>query len=219
MTFMAVFQTTVFLSCMLIIAQSFKASDVGTRAWARHRTRSARSHARMLPRSPLLLASLTLILAISCAGDSDVRARDQVELKRETLSPDGQRAARYYVESGGGAAGWVNEIVDIQEPGDSSRPDARQAVFVMSQGGDVTTRWTSARSLTIEYPAWAGVIRGCRTARGVAITYVAIAKPDSSWGEGARVAWHDDSLMRHDLARSGAAPGPGSYPGLVGTCS
>jgi hypothetical protein len=156
---------------------------------------------------------------MSCAGDGDVRSRDHMELKRATPSPDGRLAARYYVESGGGAAGWVHEIVDLRAPGDSSRPDARQAVFVMSHGGGVTTKWASARSLTIEYPAWVDVIRGCRTARGVAITYVAIAKPDSSWGERARVAWHDDSLMRHDLARSGAAPGPGSYPGLVGTCS
>src|SRR5690348_16454552 len=98
----------------------------------------------------VLLISVTLLVTTGCEADHDVATRDHIKLEREVPSPDGQLAARYYIEMGGGAAGWVDEVGDIKAIHDSTPPVNKQEAFVMSHGGDVTMRWTAARTLRIE---------------------------------------------------------------------
>jgi hypothetical protein len=133
--------------------------------------------------------------------------------------PDGRLTARFYVEMGGGAAGWVEEMVDVRAPTDTTPMDPTNLAFLMSHGGDVTMKWLGPRALLIEYPGWATVSRGCRTARGVAISYVARATPDSAWNVAAHGEWQDDTLIQADQARCGEPPIRDKAPGLVGTCS
>jgi hypothetical protein len=157
-------------------------------------------------------------LALSCRADTrrSQHSEGSTKLERAVPSPDGRLVARYYVSMGGGAAGWVYEIVDIGAPADSMLVNDDDAVFVMAHGGDLTMAWWDPRHLVLTYPAWADVTRGCRTARGVSITYVARPTPDSAWSDWARGEWHDVQIMREDLAKHGEKE-LGS-PGLVGTC-
>jgi hypothetical protein len=157
-------------------------------------------------------------VAASCRADTQQtqNTKGHTKLERAVTSPDGRLVARYYVSMGGGAAGWVNEIVDIGAPADSTLMKDDDAVFVMAHGGDLTMRWTDPRHLVLTYPGWADVTRGCRMARGVSITYVARPAPDSTWRDWARGEWRDAQSVREYLAKHGEKEL--RSPGLVGIC-
>jgi hypothetical protein len=187
------------------------------------RTQSAdrRTHSRTRPSRALLAASLALsATTASCDSEppSTRVSRGHVRVEREVASPDGQLVARYSVIWGGGAAGYVQEVVEVRTRGDTAAPNEETAILDMDHGGDVTMRWLDSQHLEIVYPAWAGVLRGCRLARGVAVQFTARATPDSVWSDAARSLWHQEQKMEEDLARRGEPSLRGKTPSLVGPC-
>ena len=173
----------------------------------------------MRPRAAVTRALTVTVVAVSLVALGACRGTDRGVVEREVASPDGARVARYYVVSGGGAAGYVDEYVDVRPRGEPFDPYADDPALLMTHGGGVTLTWRGPDRLVVEYPGWAGVSRGCRAARGVTIEYVARAEPDSAWGPAARAEWESARQLDADLARRGEPPIQSQYRGLTGRYS
>ena len=72
--------------------------------------------------------------------------------RRETVlecgSPDSAYTARYYIEFGGGAAGWSYEYVSVRR----NDNNAERVVLKLKGSQDVSFRWVSNLWLEIAYP-------------------------------------------------------------------
>ena len=112
--------------------------------------------------------SFVCLLALFGCGDT----------KREVdcISPDGERIAAFYTESGGGAAGYAYEYVSVR-PSTSEFSGGGKA-FMMSHGYDTRLTWTGRRSLEIGYPDSATVMDSPSTLEDVRITIVPLPSRD-----------------------------------------
>ena len=108
------------------------------------------------------------------AADTDVL--------QEEVSPDSAFIARAYVRSGGGAAGWMALLVNVDQRGGSFEPGKDQ-VMTMGQPYVVRLSWTGPRQLLVEYPPdadFGGRRTVLRRKGDVAITYTPTYRPDSA---------------------------------------
>jgi len=68
-------------------------------------------------------------------------------------APDKTHVAEFYIESGGGAAGWQEELVTVRDP----QGKKSTVVLKMNRGYDVILSWRSDLALNIYYPDTARV--------------------------------------------------------------
>jgi hypothetical protein len=91
-------------------------------------------------------------LALSACGQTDATVR------AECASPDGQLNAISWTHSGGGAAGWVAQVVTVVPVDRSSESILKKVtaadgvVAQFAHAGHLTLTWLSARSLRVDYP-------------------------------------------------------------------
>lgn len=96
--------------------------------------------------APLLLAAFSFG---SCAK-ANVR-----EIVFTCPSPNGRYLVTFYQESGGGAAGWVNQFVSIR----ASESDKPQIVLHLNRANEVMVTWLGPTRFRIGYPDTALVVR------------------------------------------------------------
>ena len=98
-----------------------------------------------------IVITLAILVAFqaSCLGESGRGSRNEVSIIAEAASPDGRSIARYFTESGGGAAGHVIHFVNLQ-PESESFSDKGGVVFVMTGSKVTKLDWSQAR-LKIRY--------------------------------------------------------------------
>jgi hypothetical protein len=79
----------------------------------------------MMKRFAIIRFSIITTLAVlvgaqsACLGENNGSSRNEVRVMSESASPDGKFVARYFVLSGGGAAGYVIDFVNIQPAGEA----------------------------------------------------------------------------------------------------
>ena len=116
---------------------------------------------------PRFLRFVCLSALIAC-GDT--------KRKFDCASPDGERIATFYIESGGGAAGYAYEYVSVR-PSTSEFSGSRKA-FMMGHGYDTRLTCSGPRSLEIGYPDSATVMDSPSTLENVRITLVPLPSRD-----------------------------------------
>jgi hypothetical protein len=107
-----------------------------------------------VPRNLILLALFLIggavaapIILMTNALTPDETSSD-VELLREEYSPDGRTVARHVVVSGGGAAGYLYHLVNVQRT--SEEFDRSTGVAVKFQGGEVSELiWVNSSELGV----------------------------------------------------------------------
>ena len=131
----------------------------------------------MTKRCDARLAGVAVVgLLGSACGAADT------EVLQELASPDSAFVARAYVRSGGGAAGWVALLVNVDRRGEPFQPGKDQ-VMVMGRPYLVRLSWTSPRQLLVEYPPnadFGGRRTVLRRKEDVVITYSPTYRPDSA---------------------------------------
>ncbi len=91
--------------------------------------------------------SLCLLTLTACGDGREDREIDR-KMVLTCVAPDKTHVAEFYIESGGGAAGWQTEFVAVRKQGDSKR----KVILDMNRGYDVVLNWKSPRQLEIYYP-------------------------------------------------------------------
>ncbi|MGH7259119.1 MAG: hypothetical protein ACREI9_00370 [Nitrospiraceae bacterium] len=87
---------------------------------------------------------LVILLAFTaCSPDTKITL--------ECTSPDGQILASFYIYSGGGAAGYQLERVNIRESGNPFEPQSY--VLELKDGYDIHLFWQAPLRLLVEYPS------------------------------------------------------------------
>jgi hypothetical protein len=94
--------------------------------------------------------SVTCMIGVaSCATKSGPANKDLLTC----ASPDGKYVAAFFVESGGGAAGYQYEYVEVRDQGDRSK----ESVLSLKSGYQVQLTWLPRGRLRIAYPSDARV--------------------------------------------------------------
>jgi len=91
----------------------------------------------------------SLVSALCACGKETAYRR----LVLTCASPDNAHVAEFYIESGGGAAGWQEELVAVRNPAGSQST----VVLRMNRGYDAILSWRSNLTLDIYYPDTARV--------------------------------------------------------------
>jgi len=90
-----------------------------------------------------------MISVASCATESGPADKDLLAC----VSPDGRYVAAFFVESGGGAAGYQYEYVEVRHQDDRSK----ESVLSLKSGYQVQLTWLPRGRLRIAYPSDARV--------------------------------------------------------------
>jgi hypothetical protein len=88
------------------------------------------------------------VLTLSCGGERGRRPQGERTVCFECPSPDGRRVAAFYTESGGGAAGWAYEHVEVRSPDDA----APSVVLTLKNADRVLITWRDTNRVRIRYP-------------------------------------------------------------------
>jgi hypothetical protein len=98
-----------------------------------------------------------LVAVITMYGTIGCRWGEEARLGATSLSPDSAYVARYYQVAGGGAAGFVAQVVDVRSTAEAFNWSRwrDEAVFVASHKS-VGVRWVGARHLEVEYADYNG---------------------------------------------------------------
>lgn len=117
------------------------------------------------------LKALRVIGVLLALGAS--QCSSEIVRMQSVKSPDGSMIADYYLNSGGGAASAVGEVVSLRMATDEFHDQASHVVFGAIDADPITVRWISDRELEITHRKDAFVNTAKSSWRQVAIKYVA----------------------------------------------
>ena len=104
----------------------------------------------------IIFAILTIILLLGGCSSDDWRRTDKVEIITELESPDGTHVSTVFFCSGGGAAGYTYNNVNLRKTGD----DLDQRDFLLGKYNwhsfkDINITWIDSATLQVSY-RWNG---------------------------------------------------------------
>lgn len=124
------------------------------------------------PTLTVLAVLITSLLSAGC-GRANV-----IEVLLECPSPDGAIAAVLWVEGGGGAAGWTQDLISLQPTSQrlNGEPAEQSVVLALNRGEGYLLRWESNNQLLIDVAyAPRSVVFSMRDSQVVNGRHIAIA--------------------------------------------
>jgi hypothetical protein len=100
--------------------------------------------------------ALLLVNWTVAQGCTQKRSKEEVKIITTAISPNKEYVATVYVVSGGGAAGYVYNVVNLRKQGERFDP-RKGVIFSATRARDVGLSWEDNEHLTVRYSKAEGI--------------------------------------------------------------